>query len=292
MSRGDAVALLGAGGTMGLAMARHIARSGVELRAWNRTRDKAEPVTDDGGRVCDSPAEASEGADVILTMLADAEAVISSAREALPAAGQGAVWLQMSTIGEQGTDQCMELAHAHDISFLDAPVLGTKQPAEEGKLVILASGPEEVRDQVQPIFDAVGSKTIWVGDAGSGTRLKIATNSWVLTVTEGCAETIALAQGLGIDPALVFEAFDGGTLDLPYFRIKGKAIVERKFEPSFRLQLAAKDADLVVQAAGRHDLDLPLFATIRKRMQEGAAEHGDEDMSATWFTSAPPGVAA
>ena len=292
MARGDTVALLGAGGTMGLPMARHIARSGIELRAWNRTRDKAEPAADDGASLCDSPGEAAEGAGVILTMLADADAVISSAREALPAARAGAVWLQMSTIGEQGTDQCMELARAHDISFLDAPVLGTKQPAEEAKLVILASGPGEVRNRVQPIFDAVGSKTIWVGDAGAATRLKIAINSWVLTVTEGCAETIALAQGLGLDPALLFEALDGGTLDLPYFRIKGKAILEQQFEPMFRLQLAAKDADLVVQAARRHDLDLPLFATIKERMEEGAAEHGDEDMAATWFTSAPQDVAA
>jgi 3-hydroxyisobutyrate dehydrogenase len=292
MMAGDAVALLGAGGTMGLPMARHIARSGIELRAWNRTRERAEPLASDGVRVCDTPAEAAEGAGVILTMLADADAVISTAREALPATGDGAIWLQMSTIGEQGTDQCMELARTQEISLVDAPVLGTKQPAEEGKLVILAAGPDEVREGVQPIFDAVGSKTIWVGEAGAATRLKIATNSWVLTVMEGCAETIALAQGLGLDPALLFEAFDGGTLDLPYFRIKGKAIVERNFEPSFRLELAAKDADLVAQAARRHDLDLPLFATIRERMQEGAAGHGNEDMAATWFTSAPQGVAA
>lgn len=292
MPRGDAVALLGAGSTMGLPMARHIARSGIELRAWNRTRDKAEPAADDGARIYGTPGEAAEGAGVILTMLADSDAVVSSAREALPAAREDAVWLQMSTIGEQGTDQCLELARAHDISFFDAPVLGTKQPAEEGKLVVLASGLGELRDRVQPIFDAVGSKTIWVGDAGTGTRLKIATNSWVLAVTEGCAETIALAQGLGLDPELLFEAFDGGALDLPYFRLKGKAILERKFEPSFRLKLAAKDADLVVQAARHHDLDLPLFATIRERMQEGAAEHGDEDMAATWFASAPQGVAA
>jgi 3-hydroxyisobutyrate dehydrogenase len=292
MSPGDAVALLGAGGTMGLPMARHIAQSGIELRAWNRTRQKAEPLRSEGVHVCDTAIEAVDGAGVIVTVLADADAVISSVREALPAARDDALWLQMSTIGEQGTDQCMELASAHELSFLDAPVLGTKQPAEEGTLVILASGPDDARDRVQPILDAVGSKTIWVGDAGAGTRLKIATNSWVLTVTEGCAETIALAQGLGLDPSLVFEAFDGGALDLPYFRIKGKSIVERKFEPSFSLKLAAKDADLVVQAARRHDLDLPLFATIRERMQEGATEHGDQDMAATWFTSAPQGAAA
>jgi 3-hydroxyisobutyrate dehydrogenase len=141
MSVGDPVALLGAGSTMGLPMARHIARSGAELRAWNRTREKAEPLAGNGARVCGTPAEAAEEAAVILTMLADADAVVSCAREALPAARKDAIWLQMSTIGEQGTDQCLELARAHGISFFDAPVLGTKQPAEEGKLVILASGP-------------------------------------------------------------------------------------------------------------------------------------------------------
>ncbi len=288
---GEAVAVLGAGGTMGLPMVRHLARSGIDVRAWNRTREKAEPLTDDGVQVCDSGHEAVEGAGVILTMLTDADVVLSVARDAAPAARQDAVWLQMSTIGEEGTEKCIELARQREVAFIDAPVLGTKQPAEEGKLVVLASGPEELCERVQPIFDAIGSKTIWVGDAGLGTRLKIATNSWVLTVTEGCAETIALAQGLGLDPSLLFEAFGGGALDLPYFRTKGKAILERHFEPMFRLRLAAKDADLVVRSARRHELDLPLFEAVCGRMHEGAAEHGDEDMSATWFTSAPQGIA-
>jgi 3-hydroxyisobutyrate dehydrogenase len=289
---GETVALLGAGGTMGSPMARRIRRSGIEVRAWDRTREKAESLNEVGAQICDAAREAVAGAGVILTILADADAVLSVARDALPAADEGAIWLQMSTIGEAGTDQCIQLADDHDVEFIDAPVLGTKQPAEEGKLVVLASGAEQLRDRLQAIFDAVGSRTMWVGDAGLGTRLKIATNSWVLTVTEGCAETIALAQGLGLDPSLLFEAFDGGTLDLPYFRIKGKAILERNFEPMFRLGLAAKDADLVVQSARRNELDLPLFEALRERMCEGAAEHGDEDMAATWFTSAPEGIAA
>jgi 3-hydroxyisobutyrate dehydrogenase len=289
---GEAVAVLGAGGTMGRPMARRVARTGTEVRAWDRTREKAEPLTEDGAQIFDSAREAVEGAGVILTMLADADVVMSVARDVLPAARNGSLWLQMSTIGEEGTEQCSDLARQHDVPFLDAPVLGTKQPAEEGKLVILASGPEELRDRVQPIFDAIGSRTIWVGNAGLGTRLKLATNSWVLTVTEGCAETIALTQGLGLDPALLFEAFEGGPLDLPYFRIKAKAILERHFEPMFSLRLAAKDADLVVRSAWRHELDLPLFKAVRDRMMEGAAEHGDEDMAATWFTSAPQRIAA
>jgi 3-hydroxyisobutyrate dehydrogenase len=117
-------------------------------------------------------------------------------------------------------------------------------------------------------------------------------NSWVLTVTEGCAETVALAQGLGLDPSLIFEAIDGGTLDLPYLRMKGKAILEHNFEPMFKLALAAKDAGLINESASRHDLDLPLFATIRDQMLKAAEEHGDEDMIATWFASAPAGVEA
>ncbi|HUA50272.1 MAG TPA: NAD-binding protein [Solirubrobacteraceae bacterium] len=153
--------------------------------------------------------------------------------------------------------------------------------------MILASGPEDAQERVRPIFDAIGQKTIGVGEAGAGTRLKMVANSWVLTVTEGTAETFALAEGLGLDPQLFLDAIEGGTLDLPYLRLKGKAIMERNFEPSFRLTLAAKDARLIEQSAQRHRVDVPLFSTIRRRMAEGAKEHGDEDFSATYWTSAP-----
>ena len=281
---------------MGLPMTRNLARAGFSVRAWNRTRDKAQALEDDDVEVFDTAAEAADGAEVLLTMLSDADAVIDAAEDALPSVGEGTVWLQMSTIGEIGTERCAELAAAHGATLFDAPVLGTKQPAEEGKLVILASGPrgaegadgaEAAKKTVQPIFDAVGQKTMWVGELGAGTRLKLVANAWVLTVVEGGAETIALAEGLGLDPSLLFEAIDGGALDLPYLRLKGKAIAERNFEPSFRLTLAAKDARLIEESAQRRELDVPLFSTIRRRLAEGAKDHGDEDMCATYWTSAP-----
>ena len=287
MALDEPVAVFGAGGTMGFPMAANLARAGIGVRAWNRSEDKARPLTKDGAQVLSSPAEAASGAGVVLTMMADTDAVLESIHAALPSLGADVTWLQMSTIGEAGTDRCIELARERRIAFIDAPVLGTKQPAEEAKLVILASGPEDLRDRVQPIFDAIGSRTMWVGEAGAGTRLKLVTNSWVLTVTEGAAEAIALAEGLGVDPSLMFEALEGGALDLPYLRMKGKAILERNFEPMFRLELAAKDAALIEESAARHDLDLPMFAAIRRRLAEGAKEHGDKDMSATYLTSAP-----
>jgi 3-hydroxyisobutyrate dehydrogenase len=281
------VAVLGAGSTMGQPMARNIARAGIRVRAWNRTAEKAKPLEDDGADLFETARDAAHGADVILTMLADADAVLYAVENAVEGSGADTIWLQMSTIGEAGTDRCAALAEARSLTLIDAPVLGTKQPAEDGKLVVLGSGPEEARTRVQPIFDAVGQKTIWVGEAGTGTRLKMVANSWVLTVTEGTAETFALAEGLGLDPQLFLDAIEGGTLDLPYLRIKGKAITERNFEPSFRLTLAAKDARLIEESAQRHELDVPLFSTICRRLAEGAKEHGDEDFSATYFTSAP-----
>jgi 3-hydroxyisobutyrate dehydrogenase len=279
--------VLGAGGAMGFGMARNIARAGIELRAWDRTRNKAQPLSDDGAAVFDSPADAVQGAGIVLTMLSDAGPVIETMKSARPRLAEGAIWLQMSTIGEQGTEHCISLADEHGISFLDAPVLGTKQPAEEGKLVVLASGPAQLRDRVQPVFDAVGQRTMWLGPAGQGSRLKLATNLWVLTVVEGCAEAVAFTEGLGLDSELLFEAIAGGPLDSPYFQMKGKAMRKRDFEAQFSLSLAAKDARLMEEAMRRHDLDLPLVTTVAQRLQEGAREHPDEDLSATYLTSAP-----
>ena len=289
MADGQTVAVLGAGGMMGLPMARNLARAGLTVRAWNRTPEKAQPLTEDGVEVFDTPAEAADGADVILTMLTDADAVLAAVEGddgALARAGEATIWLQMSTIGESGTERCAEVAAERGVIFVDSPVLGTRQPAQEGKLVIVASGPQDARERLAPVFEPLGQKTMWVGEAGKGTLLKLVVNGWLLTVVEGGAETLALAEGLGLDPQLFLQAIEGGPLDLPYLRLKAGSMVERDFEPSFRLALAAKDAALAREAARRRDLDLPLLDVVGERLEQGAVEHGDEDVSATYLTSA------
>ncbi|HTZ86544.1 MAG TPA: NAD(P)-dependent oxidoreductase [Solirubrobacteraceae bacterium] len=285
------VAVLGAGGTMGSSMARNIARSGIELVAWNRSREKAESLAGDGAQICTTAAEAAAEADVILTMLADADAVLATMQGptgALATARPDAIWIQCSTIGERGTERCIELAHKHRVGFLDAPVLGTKQPAQEGTLVVMASGPAELRARAQPVFDAISRRTMWVGEqAGAGTQLKLVTNTWIVAVVEGVAEAIALAEGLGLSGEQFFEAIDGGPLDMPYLQLKGRAIIERDFEPTFALKHAGKDARLAEESAARCGLDLPALEAIAKRMQEAVPAHGDKDLSATFLTSAP-----
>ena len=285
------IAVLGAGGTMGRPMAANLARAGLSVRGWNRTREKAEPLAGDGVEIVDEPAGAARDAAVLVTMLADKEAVLEVAGDALGAAADEVLWLQMSTIGIEGTEACATLASERGATFVDAPVLGTKAPAEAGELVVIASGPAKAREPAEPIFDAVGQRTVWAGEAGAGTRLKLVANAWVVSIVEGIAETVALAEGLGVDPAGFLDVVKGGAMDLPYLQMKGKAIIERDFEPSFKLRLAAKDAGLVVEAARDASLDLPMMRTIAERMREGTSEHGDKDMAATYLTSAPEAAA-
>jgi 3-hydroxyisobutyrate dehydrogenase len=284
------VAVFGAGGTMGQPMARHIAEAGMEVRAWNRTREKAEPLAGKGIRIADTAADAAAGADIVLTILSDAEAVISTmegADGALAGAERGAIWLQMTTIGIEGNERCAVLAEQAGLVLVDAPVVGTKKPAEEGKLTVLGSGPEEAREPCEPIFKAIGQRTIWLGEAGNATRMKLVINSWLLSLVQGLAETISFAEGIGVDPSQFLEVISGGATDTPYAQMKGAMMVEGDFEPSFKLGLAAKDARLVMEAASRHDLELPMLEAINERLDEAAREHGDKDMAATYLASAP-----
>src|SRR4051812_4823173 len=197
-------------GIMGAPMARHLAEGGHDVTAWNRTADKARPLAEHGATVAEDPAAAVTGAEVIVTMLTDGEAVEDVMREAAPAAPEGAVWWQASTVGICGTEALVALAEEHGLTYVDAPVLGTKGPAEEGELVVLASGDDAALDRLAPLFDAVAAKTIRLGAAGTGTRFKLVMNHWVLAVTDAIAETIAFAEGVDLDPAGFPDAIGGG----------------------------------------------------------------------------------
>ena len=249
------VALLGTG-TMGAGMARNIAAAGIPLKVWNRTRGKAEPLAEAGAEVADSPADAVRDADIVITMLFDADSVETALDQARDGLKQGAVLLQQSTVGVEGADRLAARAEELGLVYVDAPVLGTKKPAEDGALVILASGPDEARDVVAPVFDAIGSRTVWVGAAGQGTRLKLVANSWVLTVVEGIAESLALARALGVEPRQFLEVVKGGAMDAPYVQLKGSAMLDGDFTPAFGLDGAAKDAGLIVEAARAAGADL------------------------------------
>jgi 3-hydroxyisobutyrate dehydrogenase len=283
MAEGTKVAVLGTG-IMGAAMARNLLAEGMEVRAWNRSREKAEPLEEDGAEVADSPADAARGADFLLTMLADADVVEEAiAGDVLPALAEDGVWLQMSTVGEDGSNRLAETANEHGVDFVDAPVLGTRQPAEQGQLMVLASGPEEIRERSQRIFDAVGSKTVWLGEAGAGSRLKLVVNNWIVGLLGVLAETVALANSTGVDPARFLETIEGGPLGLPYAQLKGNMMIEEDFPTSFSARLARKDTGLVLDTAAAQDLEMPIARAVAARFDEAIqAGHGEQDMAAIY----------
>jgi 3-hydroxyisobutyrate dehydrogenase len=226
---------------------------------------------------------------VVITMLTDGGAVESVASQAVPAMAEGAVWAQMSTVGVEALERLATLAGDAGVPLVDAPVIGTKLPAERGELTVLASGEADALHKCGPVFEAVASKTVELGDQpGAATRMKVVINCWLVALIEGLAESIALAEGIGVDPAKFIEVIDGGPTGPPYAKMKGTMMIERSYEPSFTLALAAKDAGLALAAAEDAGLDLPALRAIREQLDRAASDgHADEDMAAAVEASRP-----
>jgi 3-hydroxyisobutyrate dehydrogenase len=273
------VAVLGTG-IMGAPMARNLAAAGHQVRAYNRSRERAQPLAGDGVTVCDSASEAAEGAHVVVTMLADGDAV-AAVMDGIELPG-GAVWAQMSTVGIEATNGLIARAGELGVPLVDAPVLGTKAPAEQGELTVLAAGDPAARETCAPVFDAVGARTVVLGDEpGAATRMKLVVNTWLVALVEGLSESVALAEALGVEPGQFLEIIDGGPMGPPYAKLKGTMMLERSYAPSFTLALAAKDARLALEAGREAGLELPALAAIRDQLERGVElGHGDDDMAA------------
>jgi 3-hydroxyisobutyrate dehydrogenase len=192
----------------------------------------------------------------------------------------GSVWIQMATVGVKWTERFSALAGDNGIEFVDAPVSGSDGPAREAQLVVLASGSDEVRERVQPLFDAIGRRTLWLGSAGGGTRLKLVLNNWLASITEATAETLALTGALGLEQGLFLDAIAGGPLEAPYAVVKGRAMLAGEFTPGFALHLALKDVRLALDAGRELGLELPLSDALARRWELAMPEHADDDLAA------------
>jgi 3-hydroxyisobutyrate dehydrogenase len=227
--------------------------------------------------------EAVRDAKVVVTMLPTADVVNSLVFDGsvAQAFSEGAVWAQMGTIGASATAEIVRrLAELRpDVMFVDAPVSGSKGPAEAGQLLILASGPPGAAAIVSPAFSAIGRRTVWLGDAGQGSRMKLVINAYLSILIEGVAETLELADRLGIDPAKLADAIEGGPLDAPLADAKLHKMERGDYAPEFPLEWALKDVDLAIASA--HGDTLPLLAALSRQWRAAVdAGHGREDVSA------------
>ncbi|MGI8448943.1 MAG: NAD(P)-dependent oxidoreductase [Streptosporangiaceae bacterium] len=269
-------------GTMGRGMTHSLLRNGFTVDVWNRSPEAAAQVAADGATAHEDPADAVRQAGVVITMLADADAVNQVAFDfgMLDAMQPQAVWAQMSTIGVTATEELAAQVSKErpDVYFVDAPVSGTRQPAENGQLLILASGPEQARPVPDPVFAALGRETRWLGEAGAGSRLKLVMNSWLVFLVEGAAEIMALADSLGVDHEQVLDFFKEGNLANPAAAAKFAKMDAGDDAPDFALQWALKDVRLAMDASGRR---LPMLEVIRERWAALASQGlGDRDVSA------------
>ncbi|HEY0933957.1 MAG TPA: NAD(P)-dependent oxidoreductase, partial [Trebonia sp.] len=257
------VAVLGTG-AMGSGIARSLLRSKFEVTVWNRTREKAAPLAEHGAVVAEDAAAAVAQADAVLTILFDEEAVTAAARDFLPRVKPEAVWLQCATVGPAGARRLADLADQAGVGLVDAPVVGTRQPAEAGTLTVLAAGPGTAVKAARPVFEAIGAKTVDVGESvGAASALKLACNAWIASLTAAAGQSLALAQSLGVDPALFLSTIQGGPADCAYAQLKGKMMLEGSFSPAFSLGGLVKDIDLMLAATDGADFDSDFLRAAR-----------------------------
>jgi 3-hydroxyisobutyrate dehydrogenase len=276
------VAVLGTG-IMGSAMARNLLKAGLRTMVWDRSPSVTETLAEAGASPAPTAADAVRGSNVVITMLPTAEVVNSVliGGGVVEAFADGAVWAQMGTIGVGATDDLAGRVAAlrPDVMFVDAPVSGTKGPAEAGKLLILASGPTQAQPIVRPVFGALGRMPIWLGEAGQGSRMKLVINAYLAALIEGVAEALELAKRLGVDPAKLDAMIQGGPLDAPLADAKLHKMERGDFSPEFPLEWALKDVELALSAVGADTL--PALAALAGAWRSAVeAGHGREDVAA------------
>ncbi len=277
----ETVAVLGIG-SMGHGMATSALRAGIPTIVWSRHAARTRDLTDLGADVAETAAEAAARAGIVITMVTDTDAVMSIATEQgmLDALAPGAIWAQMSTIGVAGTERVITLVETRrpDVTLLDAPVSGSKEPAEQGQLTIFASGPDSARSRVTPLFDAFSQRTIWVGPLGTGSRLKLVNNTLLAFTAEGLAASVALAHRLGLETETIIDALGGGPLMSPWESAKLQRITRGEYAPQFALALALKDVHLALETvdAGRFEALAALAREWERAVDQGL---GDQDLT-------------
>jgi 3-hydroxyisobutyrate dehydrogenase len=199
----------------------------------------------------------------------------------------GTVWLQMSSVGAAEADELTRVADAHAVRLVDAPVSGSTHPAEQGELTVLASGPDSARSAVQPVFDALASRVLWVGDAGMGSRLKLAANHWMITMVAALAESMQLCEAMGLDQQHFIALLDGGPLGSPYALQKLDEMQRHEYPAGFPVRLAVKDLQLVREVQTRSGTPMGVLDATLERFTAASPDVANQDLAAIYELDQP-----
>jgi 3-hydroxyisobutyrate dehydrogenase len=280
------VGLLGVG-LMGSAMAHRLFDRGIAVIAWDRDSEQLRPLEGRGGQPAEGPGEVVSGAGVVITMLPTAAVILDVVEPLLDDWPQDTIWLQMSSVGAAEADQLTQVAEAHAVRLVDAPVSGSTHPAEEGQLTILASGPASARSTVEPVFDALASRVLWVGEAGMGSRLKLAANHWMIAMVTALAESMQLCEAMGLDQQQFVALLDGGPLGSVYAMQKLDEMRRHEYPAGFPVRLALKDLELVREVEQSSRATMPLLDAVLQRFVNASQDHADQDLAAIYELGGP-----
>jgi len=271
-------------GLMGSRMARQFLDKGFPLTVWNRTPDKCEPLAAAGARVARTPRELAEVSDVVVTCVADPNAVgrIVFAEDGVRAAARpGFRYLETSTISPGLARRVAEVLRSRGADMLEAPVTGSKLGAEKGTLVLMTGGRREVHEELMPVMMAIGSRAIHCGEVGQASVVKLIGNTIISFMLEGLCEGLVVGRKAGLSVETLLEVVMASGYASPYFTFKGGAIARRDWDTHFSIDLLVKDQGLMLDEAGLRGAPMPGLAAIREVFQAARAQgFGAEDIAA------------
>jgi 3-hydroxyisobutyrate dehydrogenase-like beta-hydroxyacid dehydrogenase len=281
------IAFLGLG-IMGRAMAENLLDAGHELVVWNRSAERCAPLVEKGATLATTPAEAVNSTDICLAMLADPEAacdVVFSEDGVLEAMGPGKSYVDMSTVDPQTAEVIGCEIEATGGRFLEAPVSGSKKPAEDGSLVILAAGDQALYDEAVPLFEILGKKHLYLGAVGQGAAMKLLVNMTMGGMMTLLCEALALGKRCKLSSEDILDVFAAGAIANPMFAMKGPKIAADEHQTNFPLKHMQKDMRLAIALGDEKQQPLQSVATANELFKQAiAAGNGEFDFSAVGKT--------
>lgn len=273
-------------GIMGKAMATNLLRHGYRVTVWNRTTAKCQELVALGATVGETPAAVVAKCRYTIAMLSDPSAALSVVFDkdgVLEQIGDGKGYIDMSTVDAATSSKISEAVKRKGGAFIEAPVSGSKKPAEDGQLVILAAGDKTLYDEMVPAFDVLGKKSFFLGEIGNGAKMKLVVNMIMGSMMNSLSEGLCLADKSGLSPQTLLDVLDLGAIANPMFKLKGPAMLQGSYSPAFPLKHQQKDMRLALALGDENAVSMPVSAAANEAFKKARSLGlGDLDFSAVY----------
>ncbi|CAL5196003.1 unnamed protein product [Lathyrus oleraceus] len=274
-------------GIMGKAMSINLLRHGFKVTVWNRTLSKCDELVEHGASVGETPAAVVKKCKYTIAMLSDPSAALSVVfdKDGVLEEIKGKGYIDMSTVDAETSIKISEAIKANGGDFLEAPVSGSKKPAEDGQLVILAAGHKELYEEALPAFDVLGKKSFFLGEVGDGAKMKLVVNMVMGSMMNAFSEGLTLAEKSGLSPGTLLDVLDLGAISNGMFKLKGPSMLKNSYAPAFPLKHQQKDMRLALALGDENAVPMPVAAAANEAFKKARSMGlGDLDFSAVHET--------